>query len=121
MVNGLNNYLESAGVLDLGNRRKNEAAAKAPAKAAPSEKAQIIKSSMDFKMDMSRSMQVVENEGKRSISYSMSMNFSVSVDEMGKLRAKAEDASAPKSADDDFFSPENTAGRIVDFVKIFQC
>ncbi|MCJ8344776.1 DUF5610 domain-containing protein [bacterium] len=75
--------------------------------------------SFSFSMNYSKAMQVIEGESKQESLKSMSMEFSISVDFSGKLSASPiSQAEASQSAgNDDPFSPENTAGRIIDFIK----
>jgi len=80
--------------------------------------------SIDFSLDMSKSMQIVEGESKRSISQSLSLEFNLSIDANGKLGGSfagpgvaEEPKSAEETKDDDPWSAENTANRIIDFVK----
>ncbi|MBT3785075.1 DUF5610 domain-containing protein [bacterium] len=80
--------------------------------------------SFDFSLSMSKSMQIVEGESKRSVSQSMSLEFNLSVDANGRLGGSFAGPGVPEEAsnvdeakDDDPFSAENTANRIIDFVK----
>jgi len=79
--------------------------------------------SFDFSLNMSKSMQIVEGESKRSVSQSLSLEFNLSIDANGKLGGSfagpgvPEDPEVDEAKDDDPFSAENTANRIVDFVK----
>lgn len=80
--------------------------------------------SLDIKLDMTKSMQIVESESRRSISRHLALEFNLSVDSMGKIGGNFVDSKAanklPSSKLDngeDPFSAENTANRIVDFVK----
>jgi hypothetical protein len=80
------------------------------------QKSQAVSASdyLAFKMDLSRSLSIVEKENQSEIKKSLSMNFSFSMD-ISSFEARAQKNNAEYS--DDPFSPENTAGRIVDFVK----
>jgi len=78
-----------------------------------------LENSFAFEMNYQKSMQVMEGEAKRSISKSLSFEFSISIEANGKLSAKA---GVPGEGEEsqslqDLFTPEKTAGRIVDFVK----
>lgn len=71
-----------------------------------------LSESLAFELNLSKSMQVVEGESKRSITKSLSLEFSLNFE---NNRVMTEKSQVPKG--DDMFSPENTANRIVDFVK----
>ncbi|PCJ16964.1 MAG: hypothetical protein COB02_14960 [Candidatus Cloacimonadota bacterium] len=75
--------------------------------------------SFSFSMNYSKAMQVIEGESKQESLKSMSMEFSISVDFSGKLSASpiSQEEAAQLSEKEDPFSPENTANRIVDFIK----
>lgn len=81
--------------------------------------------SLDIKLDMSKSMQILESESRRSISQSFALEFNLTVDFEGKIGGSFQDArssqiaSTSRSGKDekDPYSAENTANRIIDFVK----
>ena len=72
----------------------------------------LLSESLAFELNLSKSMQVVEGESKRSITKSLSLEFSLNFE---NNRVMTEKSQVPKG--DDMFSPENTANRIVDFIK----
>jgi hypothetical protein len=79
----------------------------------------IRRESLAFELSLSKSMQVVEGESKRSISESLNLEFSLSFENSNIMSNKGQ-VPSPKEASttlEDMFSPENTAGRIVDFIK----
>lgn len=83
---------------------------------------QTTRDSFDFKLGYSRSMQIVEGESRSQIVKAFDMEISISVSATGKLESslrreseKAQEEETTESSDP--FSPENTAKRIVDFVK----
>jgi len=71
-----------------------------------------LNESLAFELNLSKSMQVVEGESKRSVTKSLSLEFSLNFE---NNRLMSEKSQVPKG--DDLFSPENTANRIVDFIK----
>lgn len=75
--------------------------------------------SYSFSMNYTKAMQVIEGESKQESLKSMSLDFSISVDFSGKLSASplSQEEAAQQTESDDPFSPENTANRIVDFIK----
>ncbi|MCO4783703.1 MAG: DUF5610 domain-containing protein [Candidatus Cloacimonetes bacterium] len=75
--------------------------------------------SYSFSMNYTKAMQVIEGESKQESLKSMSLDFSISVDYSGRLSASplSQEEAAQQTEDDDPFSPENTANRIVDFIK----
>ncbi|MBW7874712.1 MAG: DUF5610 domain-containing protein [Candidatus Cloacimonetes bacterium] len=78
--------------------------------------------SFDFKLGYTRSMQILEGESRSQIVKAFDMEISISVSATGKLesslRRESERASEEESTESsDPFSPENTAKRIVDFVR----
>ena len=75
-------------------------------------KESYLQQSLAFELNLSKSMQVVEGESKRSISKSLSLEFSLNFE---NNRVMTEKSQVPKG--EDMFSPENTANRIVDFIK----
>ena len=83
---------------------------------------QTTRDSFDFKLGYSRSMQIVEGESRSQIVKAFDMEISISVSATGKLESslrreseKAQEEETTESSDP--FSPENTAKRIVDFVR----
>jgi hypothetical protein len=131
MVDGVSNYMESLKFsLDYSSKHSEKLRTKDPEHEGKAPVNQFeIADSLDFSMDYSRTMQVLEGESERSLKESMSFEFNLSVDFSGKLRGSFEGPGAPANArgaeeseevekeDDDPWSPKNTAGRIVDFVK----
>ena len=79
----------------------------------------IRRESLAFELSLSKSMQVVEGESKRSISENLSLEFSLSFENSNIMSNKGQ-VPLPKEGGtslEDMFSPEKTAGRIVDFIK----
>jgi len=79
----------------------------------------VRKQSLAFELSLSKSMQVVEGESKRSVSRSLSLEFSLNFENSNLMKNKGQVPNSEGSAQslEDMFSPENTAGRIVDFIK----
>lgn len=82
-------------------------------------------SESSFSLDLSRSLKVVEGEARKNVVSAFDLEISLSVSASGKLESnlrklsdQAEEASKSETSEaENPFSPENTAKRIVEFVR----
>tara|TARA_Y100000589_G_scaffold107560_1_gene102128 strand:+ start:636 stop:1478 length:843 start_codon:yes stop_codon:yes gene_type:complete len=108
MVNGISNSVRNF-QLSVESYQSQELQQKT---GDDSVKETFLNESLAFEMNLSKSMQVVEGESKRSVTKSLSLEFSLNFE---NNRVMMEKSQVPKG--EDMFSPENTANRIVDFIK----